>query len=233
MAPYATLSVAAASRSPHDMTSMKAIPSLVGSVVVVALAVAINPAFAQGAAASPAAPAKKEAAPVSAAKKELVKKALQLQQAGIESVGTGMANQAAGQVMQLAGPGIARAPEEKRRALVADLQAEVRKFQGEVAPILRASATKWAPSTLGTTLEEKFSEAELKVLIAWLESPVSRKYQEVTPEAQQALAQKIVAETRSQVEPKLKALEQAMIAKINASSTPAAAPSAPAQPAKK
>jgi uncharacterized protein len=232
MAPYATLSVAAASRSPHDMTSMKAIPSLVGSVVVVALAVATNPAFAQGAA-SPAAPAKKEAAPVSAAKKELVKKALQLQQAGIESVGTGMANQAAGQVMQLAGPGIARAPEEKRRALVADLQAEVRKFQGEVAPILRASATKWAPSTLGTTPEEKFSEAELKVLIAWLESPVSRKYQEVTPEAQQALAQKIVAETRAQVEPKLKALEQAMIAKINASSTPAAAPSAPAQPAKK
>ena len=144
-----------------------------------------------------------------------MKKALQLQQAGIESVGTGMANQAAGQVMQLAGPGIARAPEEKRRALVADLQAEVRKFQGEVAPILRASATKWAPSTLGTMLEEKFSEAELKVLIAWLESPVSRKYQEVTPEAQQALSQKIVAETRAQVEPKLKALEQAMIAKIN------------------
>ena len=161
-----------------------------------------------------------------------MKKALQLQQAGIEGVGNGMANQAAGQVMQMAGPGIARAPEEKRRALVADLQGEVRKFQAEVAPLLRASAVKWAPSTLGTTLEEKFSEDELKVLVAWLESPVSRKYQEVTPEAQQALTQKIVAETRAQVEPKLKTLEQAMIAKLNAATAPAAAP-APAQPAKK
>ena len=209
---------------------MHSIPHLGGALVVLALSVAANPASAQGA--SPAAPAKKEASAVSPAKKELVKKALQLQQAGIESVGAGMANQAAGQVMQLAGPGIARAPEEKRRALVTDLQAEVRKFQGEISPILRASATKWAPSTLGTTLEEKFSEDELKVLIAWLESPVSRKYQEVTPEAQQALTQKIVTETRAQVEPKLKALEQAMIAKINAATTPPASTS-PAQPAKK
>lgn len=209
---------------------MKSTSHLVGALVFFALSVAANPASAQGA--SPAAPAKKEAAAVSPAKKELVKKALQLQQAGIESVGTGMANQTAGQVMQMAGPGIARAPEDKRRALVADLQAEVRKFQGEVAPLLRASATKWAPSTLGATLEEKFSEAELKVLIAWLESPVSRKYQEVTPEAQQALTQKIVTETRGQIEPKLKALEQAMIAKINAATTPPAS-TAPEQPAKK
>jgi uncharacterized protein len=212
---------------------MKSISHLAGALVVVALAVAADPAFAQGATASPAAPATKEAAPVSAAKKELVKKALQLQQAGIESVGVGMANQAAGQVMQMAGPGIARAPEDKRRALVTDLQGEVRKFQGEVAPILRASATKWAPSTLGAMLEEKFTENELKVLIAWLESPVSRKYQELTPEAQQALTQKIVTETRPQIEPKLKALEQAMIAKINAATTPAAGSSGPAQPAKK
>lgn len=211
---------------------MKSIPSLVGSVVVVVLAVAAHPASAQGATASPAAPARKEAAAVSPAKKELVKKALQLQQPGIESVGTGMANQAASQVMQMAGPGVARAPEEKRRALVTDLQAEVRKFQGEVAPILRASATKWAPSTLGTTLEESFSEDELKVLIAWLESPVSRKYEEVAPGAQQALTQKIVTETRAQIEPKLKALEQAMIARINAATTPGGS-SAPAQPAKK
>ena len=212
---------------------MKSISQLAGAVVVLAVAVAAHPACAQSTAASPAAPAKKEAATVSPAKKELVRKALQLQQAGIESVGTGMANQAAGQVMQMAGPGIARAPEEKRRALVADLQGEVRKFQSEVAPILRASATKWAPTTLGTTLEEKFSEDELKVLIAWLESPVSRKYQEVTPEAQQALTQKIVTETRAQIEPKLKTLEQAMIAKINAANSPATGSPAPAQPAKK
>jgi hypothetical protein len=211
---------------------MKSTLHVLGAGVVAVFAVVAGPASGQGAASSPAAPAKKEAAAVSPAKKELVRKALQLQQAGIESLGTGMANQTAGQVMQMAGPGIARAPEDKRRALVADLQGEVRKFQGEIAPILRASATKWAPSTLGTALEEKFSESELKVLIAWLESPVSRKYQEVMPEAQQALTQKIVTETRAQIEPKLKTLEQAMVVKINAATTPPAS-TAPAQPAKK
>lgn len=214
---------------------MKSNSMLARIALVVVLAGAAAQVSAQGAAQAPVAPAKKEAAaPVSPAKKELVRKALQLQQTGIESVGVGMANQAAGQVMQMAGPGIARAPEDKRRALVSDLQAEVRKFQSEAAPILRASAVKWAPSTLGAALEEKFSEDELKVLVAWLESPVSRKYQQITPDAQQALTQKIVTETRPQIEPKLKTLEQAMVAKLTAATAPASPPApAPAQPAKK
>jgi hypothetical protein len=192
--------------------------------VIVMLAGAALPSVAQ-VAAPPPAPA---AAPLatSPAKKELVKKTLQLQQAGIEGIGVGMANQAAGQLLQLVSPAVARLPEDKRKSVANDLQAEVRKFQGEVTPILRASATKWAPSTLGTLLEEKLTEDELKTLIAWLESPVSRKYQQLSNEAQQALTQKIVEETRSQVEPKLKALEQTMMAKLQAASAapPPAAP---------
>jgi len=183
--------------------------------VIVMLAGAAIPGAAQ-VAAPPAAPAAAPAAaplPTSPAKKELVKKALQLQQAGIESIGVAMANQAAGQLLQIVTPAITRLPEDKRMGVATELQAEVRKFQGEVAPILRASATKWAPSTLGTALEEKLTENELKTLIAWLES-------------QQALTQKIVAETRPQIEPKLKALEQAMMAKLKAASA-AASPSAP------
>ena len=170
----------------------------------------------------------------SPAKKELVKKALQLQQTGIESVGTAMANQAAGQLLQIATPAITRLPQEKRQAVATELQAEVRKFQGEVAPVLRASATKWAPSTLGTALEERLTEDELKTLVTWLESPVSRKYHQLSGESQQALTQKIVAETRPQIEPKLKALEQTMSAKLKAASADAspAAPR-PADPAPK
>jgi uncharacterized protein len=199
--------------------------------VTVMLAGAALPGAAQVAAPPPAA----TAAPLatSPAKKELVRKALQLQQAGIESIGVGMANQAAGQLLQLVTPAIGRLPEDKRKSVATDLQADVRKFQGEVTPILRASATKWAPSTLGTALEEKLTEDELKTLIAWLESPVSRKYQQLSGEAQQALTQKIVNETRPQVEPKLKALEQAMMARLQAASaapSPAAPP--PAAPKK-
>lgn len=196
-------------------------------IAVAALLVAVAwPAAAQVAA--PAAPA----STASPAKKALVQKALQLQQAGIEGIGAGLASTTAAQVMQMTAPAVGRVPEDKRKALIADLQAEVRKFQNDITPMLRASATKWAPSTLGSALEEKFSEEELKVLIGWLESPVSRKYQQLSAESLQALSQKIVAETRPQVEPKLKALEQAMVAKLNAATgtSPGAAPSSSPAP---
>lgn len=195
---------------------MKPTSRLAPLAVITMLACSAAPSVAQ-VAAPPATPAAAAVAS-SPAKKELVKKALQLQQAGIEGVGVAMASQAAGQLLQIATPAITRLPEDKRQGVATELQAEVRKFQGEVTPILRASAMKWAPSTLGTALEEKLTEDELKTLIAWLESPVSRKYQQLSGGAQQALTQKIVAETRPQVEPKLKALEQTMMAKLKAAS---------------
>ncbi len=167
------------------------------------------------------------ASPASAAKKDLVQKVLLLQQPGIEGIGNQLANQTAGQVLQVAGQAMARVPADKREALGAELQADVRKFHEEVAPMLRGLAVKLAPTTLGSALEEKFSEDELKTLITWLESPVNKKYQQVAGELQQGLLQKVVAESRGQIEPKLKALEQSMSAKLNAAVGGAAGASAP------
>lgn len=164
------------------------------------------------------------AAPVSPAKQALVQKALQLQQPGIEGIGNALANQTAQQVMQVAGQALNRLPTESRQAVGTELQADVRKFYEEISPVLRASAIKLAPSTIGTALEEKLSEDELKVLIAWLESPVNRKYAQIAGDAQQALGQKLVTETRTQIEPKLKTLEQAMGARLNAAGAGGAAP---------
>jgi hypothetical protein len=179
------------------------------------------------------------AAPVSPAKQALVQKALQLQQPGIEGMGNALANQTAQQVMQVAGQALNRLPPESRQAVGTELQADVRKFYDEISPMLRASAIKLAPSTIGAALEEKLTEDELKVLIAWLESPVSRKFGQVAPEGTQVLSQKLADEMRGQVEPKLKALEQSMSAKFNAAigaggaSGPKAAPAPKAAASKK
>ena len=164
--------------------------------------------------------------PLSPAKQALVQKALQLQQPGIEGVGNALANQTAQQVMQVAGQALSRLPAESRQAVGTELQADVRKFFEEISPLLRASAIKLAPATIGSALEEKLSEDELKVLIAWLESPVNPKYAQIANEAQQALAQKLVTETRPQIEPKLKALEQTMAARLSAAGAGGAAPGA-------
>lgn len=164
------------------------------------------------------------AAPAQAqSKKELAAKVAQLQTSLTESVGTGLANQVAQQVLQTAGRAMANVPEDKREAVGKDVQAEVKRFHGELSAYLRDRAAKLAPTVAGPQLEEKFSEEELKQLVAWLESPVSKKYQQSENEMQGALAQKLIEDTRPSVEPKLRQLEQ-NLQKMLGSGAPVAAP---------
>ena len=156
------------------------------------------------------------------AKKELVQKALQLQSGGIESIGTQLAGQTAQQVLAAVGQALQRAPAEKRDLLATEIQADVKKFYDDISPTLRTNALKLGTSSFGTALEDKLNEDELKTLVAWLESPVSRKYQQLTVEGQQALMQKLVADSRPTIDPKLKSLEQTIARRLGV--TPAAAP---------
>lgn len=185
------------------------------------LALAAGPGLAQDSAASPA-------------KKALVQRALVLQQPGIENVGNALANQTAGQMMQAAGQAVMRLPVDQREAAANDVKAEVRKFYEDAAALLRERAVKLGPETIGATLESKFSEDELKVLVAWLESPVNKKFQQLAGEMHQSLSQKLVASTRETIEPKIKALEQALTKRLGvsapaAASAPAKGASAPAK----
>jgi uncharacterized protein len=161
-----------------------------------------------------------------AAKKELVARVLQLQQPGIEAMARTMAEQPAMQTMQQAGMALQRVAPDRRDALARDIEADIRKYVEEAVPIVRDRAVKLAPSTIGALLEERFTEEELKQIIAVLESPVNRKFQSMAPEMQRAIAEKLVAETRPLVEPKVKVLEQS-VSKRLAATPPAAAGSAP------
>jgi uncharacterized protein len=186
--------------------------------LVLALALAAAGAYAQ--APAPAASAPK---PVSAAKKALVNKVLQLQQPGIESLARQLAEQPAAQMLQQSGMALQRLPAEKREQVAKDMQADARKYAEEAVPVVRASAVKLAPQTIGALLEEKFSEDELKQVIAMLESPVVKKFQGLQPDMQRALTEKVVGDSRAQVEPKVRALEQQLVQRLQAQ-----APQAPA-----
>ena len=142
------------------------------------------------------------------AKKELVAKILLLQQPSIEGIATLLAQQPAAQMMQGANVALqSRIAPDKREAVAKEIQADVKKYVDEAVPLLRERAVKLAPSTLGPLLEEKFSEDELKQLIAIMESPVNRKYGQMNGELQKALGDKLVTETRSLIEPKVKELD--------------------------
>jgi uncharacterized protein len=180
------------------------------------------PAFAQS---TPAAPA----APASPAKKELVAKLLQLQQPGIDNMARMIAERPVQVLMQQAGQAMQQqVPAEKREATAKSLQADAQKFVEEAMPVVRERAMKHVPSTVGALLEERFSEDELKQLIAWHESPIKKKYEQVGPEMQNSLVQKVLAEAGPVLDPKLQALQQKMGATLRSA---AGAPAAGGKPA--
>lgn len=164
------------------------------------------------------------------AKKELLNKVLQLQQPLIDVTARQLAEQPIAQLMQPVGNAIQfRVPPEKREALGKEIQADMKKYIDDVGPMLRDRTAKLAPAVLGAQLDAKFSEDELRQLIALLESPVLRKFSQMGPDMQKALAEKVVAETKGQIEPKLKALGQGVDKRLNAAAPPpAGAASAPA-----
>jgi hypothetical protein len=169
----------------------------------------------------------------SPAKKELVQKLLALQQPGIENAARSIVERPAAVMMQEAGRVLqTQFPAEKREAIGKTIEADAKRYVDEAFPPVRERAIKLAPTTLGAVLEEKFTEDELKQLIAWFESPVNRKFQQASGEMQSAFMQKLVAEARPLIEPKLQTLEKKVRAALGApaAAAPAAAPPAAAKP---
>ena len=180
---------------------------------------------------APAAPA----TPSSPAKKELVQKFLTLQQPGIEGMARSLVERPVAQMAQEVRGALQQLPAEKREAAAKAIDADIKKYIDESVPIVRERAVKLAPSTIGALMEEKFNEDELKQLVAWFESPVNKKYAQISAEMQGNFTQKLVTEVGPQIDPKM----QALLTKVRATlgvPAPAKAGSAPAKataPAKK
>ncbi len=156
------------------------------------------------------------------AKKELVARILVLQQPAIEQIAQAIVERPAMQMQQQAILALqARVAPEKREAVAKNIQADLKKYVDEVGPGVRQQAVKLSASTVGTLLEEKFTEDELKQLISIIESPVNRKFTQMGGEFQKALGEKLVEQTQASVGPKVKALEQSIAGHLGMPTTPA------------
>jgi uncharacterized protein len=162
------------------------------------------------------------------AQTEVPSPAKQLQQSSIEA----MAQQLLQAPIQQLSPQLnavisQRVPADKREAVAAEIQADVKKYFDETAPLLRERAVKLAPTTIGNVLEDKLTEAELKQVVAMLESPAIRKFQGLLGDMQRSLSEKLVAETRAQVQAKIQALQASISSRLAPYAGAAAAASAP------
>lgn len=161
------------------------------------------------------------------AKKELAAKIVKLQQPGIESLGRQLAEQPAAAMLERAGQVLpTRVAPDRQEAVGKEIQADVKKYVDEAVPIVRDRAVKLAPSTVGVTLEEKFTEEELRQIVAVMESPAWAKFQQMGPEMQKPLIEKLLTETRPLIEPKVKALEQSIARRLGITEPAANAPAA-------
>ena len=160
------------------------------------------------------------------AKQAYVARVLKAQQPVIESTATALAERPAIEMIDRVNAVIStRVAPEKRDALAKDIQGDVKKYLDETVPFVRERAIKLAPQTIGAVLEAQLSEDELKQLATFLESSAYNKFQKAGGDMQKSLLEKLLADTRATVEPKVTALDQAIGKRLNA----AAPPNAPAK----
>lgn len=157
-------------------------------------------------------------------KKALTARILKAQQPVIEGISRALAERPAQAVMEKAGAALATSvPADKREATARDIEGYVKKYLDEAVPLVTGRALKLAPTTVGTLLEDKFSEADLKQLATFLESPVYNRYQQLSGDMQKVLLEKLLTDTRGAIEPKIVALDQAVGKRLGANA-PAASP---------
>jgi hypothetical protein len=162
-------------------------------------------------------------APSTPAKKELVAKVLAAQQPSVEQLARQLVEQPAAQMLQRAGTFIqAKIPADKREALARELQADARKYVDETYPLVRDRAMKLAPLTVGVLLDEKMTEDELRQVLAVFESAAWRKFQGLGMDMQKAIGEKLVADVKDKVEPRVRALDNSMAKKLGITPPPAA-----------
>jgi uncharacterized protein len=127
-------------------------------------------------------------------------------------------------------------PAAKQQTAIKELDAELKKFNDDALKLITAQAAKVRSDALLAAYAEKFSEEELKQLVALMEAPVYKKYQVTAPELGNMYVKAIVEGTRTAVESRGKAFDNAaakIVGAPAASSPPAANPPAANPPAKK
>lgn len=98
-------------------------------------------------------------------------------------------------------------PPARQKEVREKLDVELKKFADTTHKTVEAQIAPAAEAALVPIFMEKLSEDEMKTIIAYLESPVSQKFQSVAGEAGNAWAQRVIDATRATVESNLKSFD--------------------------
>ena len=164
----------------------------------------VAPARTSGAAALEARPA---AAAVSPEKQALVARVLA--KIPMENVGLAMLQAPVAESLRQARSLLqGRTTPEKQDAAMKEINGEAAKFMEDAGPLVRARTNVEIGALIAPLLAQRFTEEELRQLVALLESPVKAKFEALVPEIQKTLGEKVSADLKEQINPKLADLQQ-------------------------
>lgn len=159
------------------------------------------------------------AASAQSTKDQLIQRLLQLWH--VESVGITMLRGPIDESLRKAEAVLqGRVAPERREGALKDITADTQKFYDETVPMVRETSKKLVQSTVVPILAEKFTEAELRQIIAMLEAPVKAKFEAATPEIQKALGKKIATEMAGTITPKMEELQKKIGERLKTAVTP-------------
>ena len=100
-------------------------------------------------------------------------------------------------------------PPARQKEVRDKLDVELKKYADSTHKVVEAQTAKAAEAALVPIFMEKLTEDELKQIVAYMESPVSAKFQALGPDATNAWAKRIIDATKPQVESGAKTFEAA------------------------
>lgn len=181
-------------------------PRFSGRTAVASLAVATTLVFAA---------ASVHAQPISETKQKLIQQILTLWHP--EDVPVMMVQSRATNAMQQSRIALqGKVSGEKRDATLRDIATDVQKYVDEVTPIAKDSAKRQLNPVIVPMLAQNFTEDELRQIVALLESPVKKKFEQFIPQAEKAIGTKVAEETHVAVDAKGQAMAQAVGLKLRA-----------------
>lgn len=138
-------------------------------------------------------------------KQKLVDRVLNLWH--VEDAAVVMIQRPAADAMQQANIALqGRVTAQKQQATMKEIAVDVQKYIDEATPIVRDNALRLKAPTIGPLLAQNFNDEELRQLIALLESPVKKKFEKLLPQFEKAYGEKIAAESRTAIDPKLQTM---------------------------
>jgi hypothetical protein len=148
-------------------------------------------------------------------KQKLVQRALTLWH--LEDTAVVMIQRPAADAMQQARIALqGRVSAAKQEATLREIATDIQKYVDEATPTVRANALRLKAPTVGPLLAQNFSDDELRQLIALLESPVKKKFESLVPQFERAFGERLAAESRAVVDPKLQTMTQNVGLKLRA-----------------